>query len=142
MRYYVQKTLRVADSQMTPRHVRTKPRMSSRYVRILAIKRSGGKTTLYHPSSPRRDPHDVTPQNYPKTGERFTGRTTAALLTALVAIASKTAANWGKVPRVYRTPPHISTPTGCLSLLLVWVWVGGFQNSLPLRTLEAKWRHR
>ena len=58
------KTLRVADSQKTPRHVRTNLRMSSRDVRILAIKRSGGKTTLYHPSSPRLDPHDVTPQNY------------------------------------------------------------------------------
>ena len=120
--------LRVADSQMMPRHVGTKLRMSSRYVRILAIKRSGGKTTLYHPSSPRLDPHDVTPQNYPKTGERFTGRNTSALLTALVAIASKTVANWGKVPRVYRTPSHFSPPTGYLSLLVVWVRVGGFQN--------------
>ena len=59
-----------------PRHVGTTLRMSSRYVRILAIKRSGGKTTLYHPSSPRLDPHDVTPQNYLKTGGRFTGHNT------------------------------------------------------------------
>ena len=110
--------------------------MSSRYVRILAIKRTGGKTTLYHPSSPRRDPHDVTPQNYPQTGERFTGLNTSALLTALVAIASKTAANWGKVPRVYSTPPHFSPPTGYLSLLVVWVRVGGFQNSCPFVPLR------
>ena len=109
------KTLRVADSQMTPRHVRTKLRMSSRYVRVLAIKRSEGKTTQYHPRSPRRNPHDVTPQNYRKTEERLTGRNASALLTALVAIASKTATNWGKVPRVYSTPPHNSPPTGYLS---------------------------
>ena len=102
--------------------------MSSRYVRILAIKRAGGNTTRYNPSSPRRDPHDVTPQSYPKTRDRFTGLNTSALLTALVANASNTAANWGKVPRVYSTPPHFSPPTGCLSLLVVWVRVGGFQN--------------
>ena len=61
---YVQQTLRVADSQKTPRHVGTNLRMRSRDVLISAIKRPGGKTTLYSPSSPRLDPHDVTPQNY------------------------------------------------------------------------------
>ena len=72
-------TLRVADSQKIPRHVGTKLRMSSRYVRILAIKRAGGKTTLHYPSLPRLDSHDVTPQNYLKTRDRFNGRYTSAL---------------------------------------------------------------
>ena len=62
--------------------------------------------------------------------------------TALVAIDSMTAANWGKVPRVYKTPPHFSTPAGYHSLLLVWVWVGGFQNLTAPSTLEAKWQYQ
>ena len=99
------KTLRVADSQKTPRHVRTNLRMSSRDVRILAIKRSGGKTTLYHPSSPRLDPHDVTPQNYLTTRDGSMAEIIGTP-TSLVANASMNAANWGTVPQVYKTPPH------------------------------------
>ena len=139
MSHYVQQNLRVANSQKTPRHVGTNLRMSSRDVRISAIKRTGGKTTQYYPSPPRLDPHDVTPQSYPDIRDsslawipghyNFPGSK-----------CQLNAANWGKVQQVYRTPSHfhtqLDTPVG-----VVWVRVGGFQKLTTLRTLEAKWHN-
>ena len=107
--------------------------MRYRDVRISAIKRAGGKTTLYHPISPRLDPHDVTPQSYLTKRGKFNGRNTSAL--QLPGSKSYRKLKTGERYHKCTKHPPTSISTGYLSCHSMGQggWVSKIVVSVPLR---------